>query len=279
MIQIQIKGGLGNQMFQYATARNLSLKYKKGLILNIEYSFNIPKNDTPRKYQLDSFKISPDIKIDKNLSYLGKIILKSIFKIFGEEKQFKIAEFFNKHNLPVFLNGYFQSEKFFVENRKVLLNEFIPKETDFDENKIKIIDTIKKAESVSLHVRRNDYLKPQHAKDYNVCSMEYYNKAINYIKKHTNNPLVCIFSDDPEWVKKEFKIDNVLFADNNLFKDYEQIYLMSLCKHNIIANSSFSWWGAWLNQNPNKIVIGPKQWLISKSSEELDIMPKDWIKI
>lgn len=109
--------------------------------------------------------------------------------------------------------------------------------------------------------------------------MEYYNKAVEYIKNEVKNPLICVFSDDPEWVKKEFKIENVIFAGNDILKDYEQMYLMSICKHNIIANSSFAWWGAWLNKNPNKIVIGPKQWLVNKTSDKLDVLPKEWIQI
>lgn len=278
MIHIRIRGGLGNQMFQYATARHLSYKYNTDLALNTEYFYNTPKKDVKRKYQLDVFNIDKNIKTETKVNPIIKLIQKIFLKFFGDKIQISIANLILKIKLSVYLNGYFQNEKYFSDIRAILLKEFtLNKEINEETKKIKEI--ILKSEAVCLNVRRGDYLRPDYLKIYGICSMEYYTKALEYIKQRVENPLICIFSDDPEWVKKEFKIDNVLFTDNRTISDYEQMYLMSLCKHNIMANSSFSWWGAWLNQNPNKIVIGPKQWLVNKSSEELDIMPKDWIKM
>jgi hypothetical protein len=279
MIHIRIRGGLGNQMFQYATARRLSHKYNTDLALNTEYFYNTPKKDVKRKYQLDVFNIDKNIKTETKVSPIIKLIQKIFLKFFGEKIQISIANLILKIKLPIYLNGYFQNEKYFSDIREeILLKEFtLNKEINEETKKIKEI--ILKSEAICLNVRRGDYLRPDYLKIYGICSMEYYTKALEYIKQRVENPLICIFSDDPEWVKKEFKIDNVLFTDNRTISDYEQMYLMSLCKHNIMANSSFSWWGAWLNQNPKKIVIGPKQWLVSKSSDELDIMPKDWIKM
>jgi len=278
MIHIRIRGGLGNQMFQYATARHLSYKYNTDLALNTEYFYNTPKKDVKRKYQLDVFNIDKNIKTETKVNPIIKLIQKIFLKFFGDKIQISIANLILKIKLSVYLNGYFQNEKYFSDIRAILLKEFtLNKEINEETKKTKEI--ILKSEAVCLNVRRGDYLRPDYLKIYGICSMEYYTKALEYIKQRVENPLICIFSDDPEWVKKEFKIDNVLFTDNRTISDYEQMYLMSLCKHNIMANSSFSWWGAWLNQNPNKIVIGPKQWLVNKSSEELDIMPKDWIKM
>jgi hypothetical protein len=278
MIYTRIRGGLGNQMFQYAAARSLSKKYNTDLILNTEYFYNTPLKDVKRKYQLNVFNIDKNIKIEAKINPIIKFIQKIFLKFFGDKIQIFIANLILKIKLSVYLNGYFQNEKYFLDIREILLEEFtLNKEINEETKKIK--EVIEKSEAICLNVRRGDYLRPDYLKIYGICSMEYYNQALEYIKDRVKKPLICIFSDDPEWVKKEFKIDNVLFTDNRTISDYEQMYLMSLCKHNIIANSSFAWWGAWLNQNPNKIVIGPKQWLVNKTSEEIDIMPKDWIKI
>jgi hypothetical protein len=281
MIEVNLKGGLGNQMFEYATARHLGIKYKKNLVLNTEYFLNIPKGDIPRNYQLDIFHIDKTAKIKETINPLFKLIQKIVLKVFnkffGEKIQIDFANILLKLNLPVYLNGYFQSEKYFKDSRDILLKEFtLTKEIGQEAKRLK--DILEKSEGVCLNVRRGDYLRPDYIKIFGVLNMEYYQKALKYIKDKVKNPLVCVFSDDPEWVKKEFKIDNVIFAGTDILKDYEQMYLMSLCKHNIIANSSFAWWGAWLNQNPNKIVIAPKQWATNKTADELDILPKTWIQ-
>lgn len=278
MLTINLKGGLGNQMFQYATARNLSLKYKTGIILNTEYFLNIPAKDVPRKYQLDLFNIDSQVQIKETLSPIIKISQKILLKVFGEKIQLFTAKLFLNLKLPAYLNGYFQSEGYFMEIRDALLKEFaIKKELSEEAKKIK--EVISKSEAVCINIRRSDYLRPDYAKIFGKYDRTYYEKAISYIKNRVANPLFCIFSDDPKWVKNEFKFDNIIFAGNDILKDHEQLYLMSLCKHNIITNSSFAWWGAWLNQNPNKIVIGPKQWLTNKTSEEMKILPKTWIQI
>ncbi len=278
MITINLKGGLGNQMFQYAAARHLGVKYKTNLVLNTEYFSNIPHGDVPRKYQLNIFNIDKNIKFKESINQTVKLLQKILLKFFGEKIQIPLANILLKVGLSVHLNGYFQSEIYFKNIRDILLKEFtLTKELGEEAGKIKNI--LENSEGVAINIRHADYLRPDYIKIYRTCNMEYYNKAVEYIKNEVKNPLICVFSDDPEWVKKEFKIENVIFAGNDILKDYEQMYLMSICKHNIIANSSFAWWGAWLNKNPNKIVIGPKQWLVNKTSDKLDVLPKEWIQI
>lgn len=278
MIEINLKGGLGNQMFQYSIAKNLSIKYKTDLVLNTEYFSNIPKGDVPRKYQLDIFNIDKNITIKDKINPLLKILEKISLKFFGEKIQIPIANFLLKIGLSAKLNGYFQSEKYFTDIRDNLLKEFTLAK-NLGEEAMKIKNILESKNGIAVNIRRGDYLRPDYMKIYGTCDMKYYNKAIDYIKNKIENPLFCIFSDDPEWVKKEFKMDDAIFAGNDILKDYEQMYLMTICKHNIIANSSFAWWGAWLNQNPNKIVIGPKMWLVGKTSDRLNILPKTWIQI
>lgn len=276
MIIVKLQGGLGNQMFQYATARHLSLKYRKEIILNTEYFSNIPKGDVSRKYQLDIFNIDKNIKMEDTTNLMLKWTQKIILKLLSEKTLYNISEMFLKYNLPVYLSGYFQSEKYFKESRDILLREFtLTRELGEEAKKIKNI--IEKSEAVCLNIRRGDYLRPDYMKIYGACSMDYYEKAIKYINSRIKTPLICVFSDDPEWVKKEFNTGNVIFAGNDVLKDYEQMHLMSLCKHNIIANSSFAWWGAWLNLNPNKIIIAPQKWFNIDSPP--DIIPESWIRI
>ncbi len=278
MIEINLKGGLGNQMFEYSAARNLSIKYKTDLVLNTEYFSNIPKGDVVRKYQLDIFNIDKDAKIKDKISPALKLTQKIIFKLLGEKIPYKISLLLLKFRLSIHLDGYFQSEKYFKDIRNILLKEFTLTKNLGNEAK-KIKDVLEKSEGVAINIRRGDYLRPDYMKLYGSPAKEYYNQAISYMKNKIENPTFCIFSDDPEWTRKEFKIDGAIFAGNDILKDYEQMYLMSICKHNIIANSSFAWWGAWLNKNQNKIVIAPKQWTVAKNSDELDILPKEWIKI
>ena len=276
MIEINLKGGLGNQMFEYSVARCLSLKYKTGLALNTWYFLHTAKDDTPRQYQLNIFNVDKEAKIKETINPIIRFTQRLILRFLDEEMVYKISRFFLRFSLPVYLNNYFQSEKYFKDIRDILLKEFTLV-VDIGPEAQKIKKTLENSAGICLNVRRGDYLKPGNAEVYNVCDKEYYRQAMTYIKNNVRDPLFCIFSDDPEWVKKEFNIDNIIFAGNDILKDYEQMYLMSICKHNIIANSSFAWWGAWLNQNPNKIVLAPKMWTTTKTSEELDILPKEWI--
>lgn len=145
-----------------------------------------------------------------------------------------------------------------------------------------VAQNILSVNAVSLHVRRGDYVSNLTINQFHgTCSLEYYNQAIAQIAKKVETPHFFVFSDDPEWVKSNLKIDySITIVDhNNADKNYEDIRLMSLCKHHIIANSSFSWWGAWLCRNPNKIVIAPLKWFNDKSINTTDLIPDGWIKI
>ena len=141
----------------------------------------------------------------------------------------------------------------------------------------KILDLIHETNSVSLHVRRGDYVKLQHI--HGLCDLDYYAHAIRFITEHLTNPHFFIFSDDIQWVTNNLKIGfSHTFVDINHGHDSAwDMWLMANCKHNIIANSSFSWWGAWLNQNPNKIVVAPAQWFAD--GQQTDIISDDWTKI
>lgn len=135
---------------------------------------------------------------------------------------------------------------------------------------------------MSIHVRRGDYINnPETFKLHGVCGLDYYHAAIEYITKRTNTPVFYIFSDDISWAEENIKSKNqmIFVKETPHGKDYFEMYLMSVCKHNIIANSSFSWWGAWLNKSPEKIVIAPKKWMNETSIDTTDLVLKNWIRI
>jgi hypothetical protein len=236
MVTSNLMGGLGNYLFQIASAYSLALDNGDKIIFNI--------NDSVIGHQ--------PIK-----SYTNNILSKIKFIDHNLNVENNYHEpFFHYQKIPYKpnqkLHGYFQSEKYFIHNRKKILDLY----SIDDESSKKIYEKygeILTGETCSLHVRRGDYLKyPNH---HPTCTLEYYK---NSIKEFSKNTKFLIFSDDIEWCKDVFKGENFIFIEGN--KDYIDLWLMSLCKNNIIANSSFSWWGAWLNQNPNKKVIAPTNW-------------------
>ena len=180
-----------------------------------------------------------------------------------------------------YLEGYWASEKYFQDISDVIRKEFILKNTPDAINKA-MMKRISSCNSISIHVRRNDYVEDKKTNDFHgVCGLEYYNKAVSMIGKKIKNPTFFVFSDDPEWCKINLRLDFPTdYVTHNLGKkDYEDMRLMSACKHNIIANSSFSWWGAWLNNNSNKIVVAPKKWFADASTNTADLVPKQWSRI
>jgi hypothetical protein len=184
----------------------------------------------------------------------------------------------------VFLRGFWQSEKYFLDCREEILKEFSFKNKFSDEN-LKIAKKIQEKSSVAIHVRRGDYISnPGASKTFVSLEVQYYQKAIEKLDIDIPHALLVFFSDDISWVKKNIinrllsNYEYIIVDNNKGDESYNDMRLMSLCDHNIIANSSFSWWGAWLNQNPRKQIIAPKKWfLIDKNTN--DLYPNNWIKI
>ena len=292
MIIIKISGGLGNQLFQYAFGRYLSVKFNTEMKFDVQTNYN-SLSFTKRSVGLNNFNIhleqaSKD-EINK-FKYFENIFLARV-----ERKLVKKMPFLNKRYLVQNLNkteygkadfrnncyydGYWQSEDYFEpiinKLKKEFKSSFIPVLDDINNSHL---NEIKNSKSVSIHIRRGDYISiKSNEAIFCTCSINYYEKAIKYINDKINNPLFFVFSDDIEWVKNNFKGEQFRIIANNSHSPELDLFLMSNCKHNIIANSSFSWWGAWLNQNRNKIVISPSFWL--KNSHCDSITPKDWIKI
>jgi len=296
MIKVQITGGLGNQMFQYAVARNLALKNKTKVVvdtISLQHDIKLSKQYSFRDYKLDVYKIKAsksylsnylNVIYIRNIVYLFQTILNKIGVYlldnhFVKEKgPFAFDSTILEKNSSLYLIGYFQTEKYFTDIRNIILDDFslikpLSSKAREWEEKIKNSPI-----SISIHIRRGDYVDS----DYHALqNLDYYDNAIEIIKKQTGNGVfLFVFSDDIAWVKQNIKTkDTIFFVSSPQIKDFEEMYLISICKHNIIANSSFSWWGAWLNKNSNKVIVAPKKWVVDPSVDTKDICPSSWVRI
>jgi hypothetical protein len=258
MIIVEITSGLGNQMFQYAAAKALSLHHKTEMKLDLTW---FEKHDD-REFGLDSFHIDSKTmhpiaiykcKILSRLAHTSSAF--SSITMFDETKELN-SESLLTCEKDIFLRGYFQSHHYFLECDSIIRDTFRLKKS-LSSTALHFADLITKCNSVSIHVRRSDYVTLQHT-----LSLDYYRLAIENILCELDNPTFFLFTDDPCWVSENFPIGlhkSCMVSENGL-SDYEELELMKKCQHNIIANSTFSWWGAWLNPNPRKIVIAPKNW-------------------
>jgi len=284
MIITKIQGGLGNQLFQYALGRNLTIKNNVELKLD---RTDYDKKDRYREYGLDNFNINSRIASVEEINRFYNDWEKIKNKFTTPYKRSVVVNLgyeFNKNILKltdnVYLYGYWPSEKYFIEIRDILKNEFTLKK-DLSKDSQNLTKELTEKNSISIHIRRADYLKNEKfSKIFTVLDLDYYRQSIKLIATKINNPIFYIFSDDIEWAKSNLVIPYpVFFSSTPNIPDYEELIIMSKCKHNIIANSSFSWWAAWLNDNPKKTIIAPKQWLKDPEINTKDLIPSSWIRI
>ncbi len=284
MVIMRFKGGLGNQMFQYALYRSME---EKGMEVKAEissYDF-----DKKRKFQLDKF---PNIKLNilgkdvyekLEAGYCNRSLLKRVLDKLFPRKNFYYRERDEEHFnacLYTFKNkivdGYFQNLQYFLNYEDILRKELRFPQCEEEHLKRLYIELMEHEDTASIHIRRGDYLEL--AQFYgDICTLEYYKNAINYLNGLYGSLQYYIFSDDIEWAEQNLEIENAIYISKEMFGTYEDwydMYLMSLCHHNIIANSSFSWWGAWLNQHKDKIVIRPKKW--NQKSDMKGLICENW---
>ena len=286
MIIVNIIGGLGNQMFQYAYAKALQQRgYEVKIDISAFESYKLHGG-----YQLDKYNIDllVSTKKENDKYYKNNIISKILIKLdLDFSKRIKEKSLlFDSDLLSVeddsYIEGYFQGEKYFKDIREVILKQFTIKQEVSDYTK-KIENQIKNSQSsCSLHVRRGDFANSTNISLHGICGVEYYKNAMQFLEAKVEHLKYFIFSDDIEWVKENLVIENANYIDTKERRiPHEDIYLMSLCKHNIIANSSFSWWGAWLNKNEEKIVIAPKRWFADDKLEKqsADIVCESWVRV
>jgi len=291
MIFVNILGGIGNQMFQYAFGYAISQKKRGFFKLDIS-DF---KTYSMRNYELGLFNINTAFAFKEEVEKLKykdeNIFAKVLRKVRKKERTLSEQYYKEPHfnfdqkvydiKEDVYFEGYWQSERYFKKYRKDLLKQFsLSKEIHLHSQQYKI--KIENTESVSLHIRRGDYVTCTQANSvHGTCTLDYYKDAVLIIEEKVKSAHFFIFSDDLDWVKVNLDfIENITFVElAEDIPDHEEMFLMSQCKHNIIANSSFSWWGAWLNKNPDKIVLAPNKWFNDSSINTQDLIPEGWIRL
>lgn len=296
MIIVKLMGGHSNQMFQYATGRRLAHKHSTILKIDITAYDNMSVNDTPRQYELDGYTLDAEIASAEDLALFERDtppknrVLRQFWKlthnpihkrlIYGGQKFLPEALMAPDNT---YLDGWWQSEKYFADIRDIIIKDFSYKNPPSSANKKLLKQINDDPNSVSVHVRRGDYVNnPLTNVFHGVKELDYYNLALKELTKKVKNPNLYVISNDPEWCRQNLKFPyKTHFVDNNddTTGGSEDMRLMRACKHNILANSSFSWWGAWLNENPKKIVIAPKQWFADTSVDTSDVVPEGWTQI
>lgn len=293
MVIAQITGGLGNQLFQYAAAKALSLHHKVPLLLEVSsfYREELPDLEVPRNFELIHFEgiteeIIPAQEVNSLIDVKTNSVLPAFFvpaykKSIYTEPYYHYDKNFFKSKKKVFLKGGWQSEKYF----KPFENE-IRKSLQLKEGLTKRVaetaDAFKLENSVAVHIRRGDYLRKKIIHEWHgVMNKDYYTRAFDLLSSKTEDLKIYYFTDDIDWVSKNLQplFGGEIVSENIAQTQYEDLYLMSHCRNNIIANSSFSWWGAWLNSYPSKIVVAPEKWFDKGFKDTQDIIPSGWHKI
>lgn len=289
-------GGHSNQLFQYALGRQLAIKNNTALGLDLSWFDEIPESDTLRTFELDVYPLKAkvvninDFDI-RNQKATASTLEKILRKIGADDRMWHYSQVGNGFdpnvlNCPdnTIITGWWQSEKYFPDIRNELLDTIEPILPPSHENQL-LIKKINSSESIWVHVRRGDYVSNKHASSFHgLVDKKYYydglKKIISKIPKSKLKKLeIFISSNDIGWCKSELKFPYpTTYIDNKLGS--EDMRIAKFCKHDIIANSTFSWWGAWLNQNPEKIVIAPKKWFENvDANKATEIVPSDWFRL
>lgn len=291
MIIVRIYEGLGNQLFQYAYARTLSLSSDHEVLLDVRETGRLKKEKgmMPRKYGLKNFRIALPVCSNAGTlyPYLNKPKTAACMKKLSEwgilpYKYFSESDpFYDEHLLDLkgnwYLQGWFQDSRYFQEYAGIIKKEIVPKK------RIKINSKLKKIlyseNTVSVHLRRSDF-----SQMHNILTETYYRNAMDYMKDAVASPFWVVFSDDIGWAKKniDFGLNCYYLSDSEGLEDYEELMVMSCCMNHIIANSTYSWWGAWLGRNESKIIVGPEKWFMGdyiSLYRRNSIMPKEWIRV
>lgn len=291
-ITTQIQGGLGNQLFQYATGKALSLRLKRQLLLDIDW-FNHSWDDvTPRKFLLHDLKLNYDIAPTSDISKPPKRWRRIAQQLLPlnpyviNERPFRfnpnINTFTPYKSQNIYLMGYWQSYRYFDNIRKELIAEIRPK-SGVSAHYQEYVDKIQSTHSAMIHIRRGDYVHlPVATKIHGFLGLEYYKEGIKILSASDPATQFFVFSDDIDWAKanlsNQSKIEFIQSA--NIESDpIHELFLMTLCKKHLIANSSLSWWGAWLSNSSRPQVIAPKDWTQDKDKHWNNLLPLDWQRI
>lgn len=273
---VNFVGGLGNQMFEYAFY--LALKRRNPLAI---FGFDIYAAAVEHYgWELDKiFYINTESQIKRG-KFFRKLERHHLLR-FTIEKEECYMEYDakNLHSaiIPRQYDGFWQTEKYFLPIEKKIRSVFRFRTELCSSQTQRFVNTLKTAiNPISLHIRRGDYLSIERMQTF---GLEYFERAVELLRTCYEGGRIVVFSDDIEWVKSNLHYEDMTFVDWNTGADsWQDMYIMSQCKYNIIANSTFSWWGAWLNNTPDKIVIAPKQWMKEETNQS-DIIPETWIRL
>ncbi len=288
MIISRLYGGMGNQMFQYAYGRMLSKKHNTTFKIYFD-DCGFGWAEHSKHLALNDFNIQAQIATDNDRAEFICDSKNKVVRVFHKLKRMikglhyigdgNKMHIYHHHVLNApnnsYTDGFWQSEIYFKESSDIIRSDFSVK-TPLSEYAKNIEQKIKNSNSISIHVRRGDYL--EQANNYVICDEHYFYRAFNAIKSEIENPSIFIFSNDTKWAHENLKFDAPTFIVEGT-KAYEDMHLMSCCKHNISSNSTFGWWGAWLNPNKNKKVVIPANWLHNKNFNTDHYLAEGWMKI
>lgn len=279
MITARLHGRLGNQMFQYAAARGLAARLGTNVALDTREATRRGEGVLTRVFNLplvDADALPPDRKSNPAGYYLWRYTRQA--PRFRRERGLSYNVSVEEWDDGSYLHGYWQSERYFQHISDQIRADFLFPGFSTPQN-AEMADRIGQEQSVSMHVRRGDYTT---LNAHVLCDQSYYEAALERISKDLQGDItVFVFSDEPQWAKENLPLPckKVVVDFNGPETDFEDMRLMSLCKHNIIGNSSFSWWAAWLNANPSKQVAGPDRWFGNPKLVNPDILPPGWLRI
>ncbi|MGI9523123.1 MAG: alpha-1,2-fucosyltransferase [Hyphomicrobiaceae bacterium] len=305
VVYVRLSGGLGNQLFQYAAARALALRKGCGLRLDITSFEACPL----RRYALSNYAISQTIATTRELSIvadatiatpsIGPVGLLSnwfprkkkfvsnvgnvpnVRSVRYNEPHYHFDAQLDRQETPIHMVGYWQSERYFSDAVDTLRCELVPK-LPLDDANGEIAGQIARSNAISLHVRRGDYVTNAAANAFHgVCSIDYFHRGIGHIVERTSDPRVFLFSDDIGWAQThiDLGVPTTFVAVNQPCRGFRDIQLMSMCRHHVISNSTFGWWGAWLNPIQDKIVVAPRRWFVHDDWNTCDLIPAGWMRL
>lgn len=297
MIVVKLMGGLGNQMFQYAAGRSLALLLGARLKLDRSFLDGPQGPGTPRRYELDDLNVHSEFAdpgevaelIGRGASRPGTLLLR-LRQAMGcsryrpnvlRERGFGFQPEFLTATGDVYLEGYWQSEKYFAGVADVIRCEFSLR-PPLAGRDLALAGRIEGEESVSVHVRRGDYVrKPEAERLHGVCEADYYMKCMEIVRGQLQKPHFFVFTDEPAWARANLPADgSVTFVDwDNPRPGPTDLELMRRCRHHVIANSSFSWWGAWLGTRPGNLVLAPELWFNEPEMDTSDLLPASWERV
>lgn len=297
MIVVKLMGGLGNQMFQYAAGRSLSLRLGAELKMDRSFLDGPQTGNTPRSYELGGFCIREEFADPREVAELtgrettrSRTALLRLLQKVGlsryrtnvlRERGFRFQPEFLSVAGNVYIEGYWQSEKYFSGVSDVIRREFSIRRP-LEGRDRELAGAVEGDDSVSVHIRRGDYVqRPETMEFHGVCGEEYYKRCVDIVSQRIRDPHFVVFTDEPGWARESFRTRHrVTFVDWNAPRPGPtDLDLMCRCRHHVLANSSFSWWGAWLGMRSGNFVLAPERWFNQPEMDTADLLPASWERV